>query len=218
MGRLSRRVPLALLCVIATGCARNAALDVQLELPPGTGIARVEFERFGASFNAPWTQSHDVALMPGSQQPTLFTILTDDPGPTVLVNVRFCQSTAACDRTPDGPSVRYELQSPFYLGHRTTWNYRLLCTPAAEATTTTTIDRCEIGGCVTVAPGTDMPVSFCRADGTHFCEPPTNAVVPDAGPTVVPHDTGLCQVMSFLDAGPSPDAGPIVDATIRGDQ
>lgn len=230
MRGFSRRLPLALLFAVATGCARNSAIDIALTLPAAStrGFAVVEFARGddatghgGDPFSAQWDDSTGVTLRttPTPATPTSFTVLTEDVSRPLRIRVRFCRYDGCRnpvtndDEGMDVPSLRYELETPFYRGQRTSWWHVIRCTPTAAATTTDAIGRCEIAGCVNVAPTTTPnpppPVRYCRDDGTHFCQAPTGNPAPDA--SRIATDAGMCGATEG-DAGPTSDTGPISDS------
>ena len=61
-----------------------------------------------------------------------------------------------------------DLVRPFYDGQRTRWRVAVAGVPVTSPFVSGPIlvDKCEIEGCVDAVE----PTSYCRTDGTHFCE------------------------------------------------
>jgi len=212
---VDRGLVIVLILAIGSGCARNADLELTLTLPQqpaGTPamFAYVQFERPPVAFDSEWAGTTDVdgtrlgtAAAPAVVQ---LSVLTEDVAAPLRMKVRFCSSPRCESAGPTTPTLWYELEQPFHRGARTYWSRVIDAIPApGHPCAPETIDRCAIRGCVTVFPPTD-PVSFCRLDGTHFCDPPVGGMGPDAGRSV---DGAMCGASDGggRDGGPHDAAG-----------
>lgn len=180
-----RRMLATTLVLLAVGCARNAVLEAKLVLPalpisePAT-YAYVQFERPPVGFGSTWAGSTDfdgVQLTEGAPTMRQFSVVTERVDGPLLVKIRFC-STPRCETAEPRRELWYEIDRPFYAGRRTRWRRIIADIPAAAPSAAEHVDRCQVG-CVDVYPVTD-PVSFCRADGTNFCEAPGGGGAADA--------------------------------------
>jgi hypothetical protein len=160
--------------LLAFGCARNAVLEVDVDLPPGPAgrYAVVQFENQDAEFSSSWgrTDAWPGAALTAERQTVVYSVVTESFDAHVRIKVNFC-TTADCsalDDAPDRvPAVWYELDHPFYRGRHTRWHVSIPTAPIDPPDEPITVERCAIAGCIS-AP--DSTQSFCRFDGTHFCE------------------------------------------------
>lgn len=170
-------VVLALTLATAAGCAENAILEVELDVPaqPSTEpplYAFVQIRDEGWRFEEGWAAAardwEGVALGPDRQVLDYSAIAGEDALPSLHVKVRFCLDPA-CSRHDEemDPALWYRLETPFYSSKRTYWRASVPSIPVDVPTAPRVVDRCEIGGCFDVPPDT---TSYCRSDGTHFCE------------------------------------------------
>ena len=203
---------IALFAVLATSCARNAGIEIELIVPPapaGTHLfAYVQFERPPLDFDSQWPDTTDVAGMPlGSvAQPLHFSVLTESFDAPLLIKVRFCE-TERCRGSAPAPELWFQLEHPFYRAQRTSWTHVITEIPTVNGVScgqAASIGRCEIQGCVSVSSQADR-LNFCRLDGTHFCEVPTDGVGPDSGPPFDACAPG--RDAGSRDAGNTRDAG-----------
>jgi hypothetical protein len=157
-----------------TGCVQNAALELELTLPPGPTAgapvyALIQPRRSTDPFEDEWRASDDpeaLELAPG--EPTLdhISVLSQDDTIDLHLKVRFC-STPTCSVIEDdgAPESRFSLEHPFYIGKRTFWSASIDAIPTMTGAVTE-VDKCVIRGCIEGILG-----SYCR-DGTdrHVCE------------------------------------------------
>lgn len=185
---MTRRVLLAF-AILASGCARNAILELELDLPlqpsgsaPLYAVVQVQSQ---GSFDQVWDDvplqgqplstictrpdppipCHDRMLDPACSE--VISIVAGDGAITepLSIRVRFC-SDPTCSGPGDStaPEQRIEIERAFYVGHYTQARVCFDEVPAATDPEPEIIDRCE----VRCREGTSM--LQCRLDGTHFCE------------------------------------------------
>lgn len=167
-----RRAAAAALALLVAGCADNAILEVDLELPAtSASTPRYAFvQSLSAStidFGGAWagadaTEGFLLTSAPSTQHVSFVTD-GDAIGRPLGIRVRFC-TDRVCGALADvdAPEARYVVDRAFYRGQRT----RLTLSPVPEtAPTTTEIGKCEVRGCSNGAAAT-----YCFADGRHFCE------------------------------------------------
>lgn len=183
-----RRAGLALFLIASCGCARNAILEVDVELPAARGeanFARVELnvDELGETpFDVEWGAPplEPVALGAG---PSLLdaSVVAEGYAGDVLARVRFCKSPTCDDlTTPRDPQaeVRFRVERPLYVGNRTGVALRIPevpatpsmpprdceMVPAGQPTWACVIERCDVRGCQS-----GDGLSFCVGD-LHACE------------------------------------------------
>lgn len=157
-----------LLCV---GCARNAALEVELTVParPAGGpdlyvVTMVLTGDFDFSSVAIDPEYPGTALSDTARQ-LRYSVVTERPDGRLRMVVFFCESTTCRDQDPSTvPQVWFDFERGTYIGRRTRWSGEILAVPTAPPTGATCIDRCEIEGCI------EGLGSFCREDGSHYCQ------------------------------------------------
>lgn len=150
--------PAALLAssmVILLGCADNALLDVEIDLPPAADVVAVVEARPASSydFDATWapTDAYPAARFPLDAAATSLaavSILAETPTQNVLLQVRFCNH-GVCDDA--SPTLCYSLDRPFHQGRRSRYRDMVTTIPSAVpvggvcSLPPRLIDRCEIG-------------------------------------------------------------------------
>ena len=163
-----------LIVLFALGCARNAVLELEIDLPPGptSRYAVVQFENQDSEFTASWGRTGSWAGTPltASRQTVRYSVVTEAVQNRVRIKVNFC-TTADCsaiDDAPDRvPALWYELERAFYRGRETHWLLTVMAPPIDPPAAAIEVTRCEIAGCISAPPSTG---NYCRFDGTHFCE------------------------------------------------
>ncbi|MEZ4340766.1 MAG: hypothetical protein R3B82_29440 [Sandaracinaceae bacterium] len=187
-----RRALTALVALLAVGCARNAIFELELELPqqpagvaPLYAVLQVANDR---AFAADWSsveRLEGLALTPTCSRPLVppdcqvreltpdcsrvVSIVGDEadaPDP-LRVRLRFCEDpscTAARDAT--APEARVEFERALYPGHFTQGRVCVDTVPTTPSPVPTIVDRCD------VRCRDGEAATYCRADGTHFCEDP----------------------------------------------
>ncbi len=180
---------LSAIAALASGCTRDAVLELELDLPaqPSGGAMRyavVQVQSDG-SFDGTW------ADVPLSGQPLAASCTRPEPtipcddrmlDPTcsevisvvagqdaiaqpLSVRVRFCSDpTCSAPEDATAPERRVVIERAFYLGHYTQARVCIDDVPAMTDTDPQIIPRCE----VRCREGSSM--LQCRLDGTHFCE------------------------------------------------
>ena len=171
MTRMSLVLSLGL--TLLAGCASDGVLELTIDLPLSPGAERVfAFTQARDATNNPILDEwRDDADLDGVE---LGTARTEDhislrsarDGIDVHVKVSFC-STARCSALPDAnaPQLLYTLHTPIYVGQRTSYTQHIPSAPTTRDPTVTQVDKCDIAGCV----GGELR-TYCRPDGTHFCE------------------------------------------------
>ena len=173
-GSMAPRILACLLVLLSLGCARNAVLELEVDLPPGpTGrFAVLQFENQDSEFLAAWGGSDAWPGTPltAERQTVRYSIVSEAVATRVRVKVNFC-TTADCsalDDAPDRvPALWYEIERAFYVGRQTEWLLSIPTVPIDPPDAPVTVERCQIGGCISAPPTTG---SYCRFDGTHYCE------------------------------------------------
>lgn len=170
--RCSFAAPLALSLVIS-GCARNAAFEIELTVParPATGpdlYAVAVFMTGDFDFESVAIDPvHSGTALDAAPQQLRYSVLTERPDGRVRMVVFFCESTTCRGEDPSAiPQSWFEFERAAYVGERTRWTGTITSLPTGRPTAADCIDRCEIEGCI----GGDG--SFCRIDGTHYCQAP----------------------------------------------
>ena len=180
-GDAVRRVLIAMLAALASACAENAVLEVQVMLPAAP--AGVTAPVYGVlEVRRASTHPHDVVWAEGDPDGVELgpervliqrSVIGREEDVDLHVKVRFCASPA-CNAIGDdtAPELRYVLEHPFYIGRRTAW---ATCIEAVPATTADpdVVDLCEIHGCIEGAGSSN----FCDGD-QHFCETGAEDVAP----------------------------------------
>jgi len=169
-----RRALLAALALSGLSCAENGILELEVRLPAGAS-AEAEYAVISmrsaaeSSFDVAWASGElDGFLLEGSSRTEQISVVAQpgDFGSDLLVRARFC-STPRCDGLGDDTAGERRLivEEPFYSLKRTRAEWVI---PAVEDTVNETADvveRCQVMGC-----REGVTVSYCRSDGTHFCE------------------------------------------------
>jgi len=164
------------------GCADNAVLELELELPAaadGRGHAYVETLSTegldGADFDGPWegrAVEQGFALGSSRSMQDVSVVASGASLERALgVRVRFC-SDARCEASADSTErreARWVFERAFYRGRRMTYRLVVPAIPAVPSGAPVEVGRCQVGhGC---APGTSLDdPDFCRPDGRHLCE------------------------------------------------
>jgi hypothetical protein len=166
-----------LLPLAGGACVQNAAFELHLDLPatPEGGPVHALTQVRIADENpfdplVDWEGDDPEPLLLGPERTEEHvSVLAGRDDVNLHVKVRFCESER-CDAIADAMAGEawFRILHPFYVGHRTEWTGRIETVPTMRPAldTETEIDACDIRGCV---KGGDTP-SYCRLDGTHFCE------------------------------------------------
>lgn len=169
-----RNALLALLALVGLSCAENGILELTVRLP-ASAAADAEYAVISmrsaseTGFDVAWAAGElDGFLLEGSSRTEEISVVAqpENFGADLLVRAQFC-STPRCDGLGDDTAGERRLivEEPFYSLQRTRTEWVI---PMVEDTVNETpdvIDRCSVMGC---RPG--VTVSYCRSDGTHFCE------------------------------------------------
>lgn len=161
----------------SAGCARNAILEVEVELPPSPEERYALFQiRHELDFALSWGGEPRPGhrLEASGTNLARISVESEDESLDLHVKVRYCEDAGcgapADDESTGAPASWFVVEQPFYVGHRTFWRERIEAVPPrlepGERPDVVVIDRCRIEGCTGGTPST-----FCRLDGTHRCEP-----------------------------------------------
>lgn len=170
--RFCQRLAIACLGLAAlSGCARNAVLEVELDLPPGPTdrFAVVQFET-ADGFDSTWLAQYPGTPLGSGRQTVEYSLITESPNERLRVKVNFCTTpdcTGLDDTFDRAPAVWYELERSFYIGERTRWVVTIDTLPIDPPSAPMSVGRCQIQGCI---EATGTTTTFCRLDGTHYCE------------------------------------------------
>ena len=204
------RGPLVLMFLLV-GCAPNAVLELEFGLPQDAPEsdssyvlvqARAE-DRF-LPFASEWEPVHLGQGVPASDGVERVSLTSSTEVSGVRVKVRVCEAPDCSDSISamisDSREFHFELEHPFFLGHRTSWRFdfnedMLLtglgtnpCRAQAEDSTLGQLDPCNPANGSEMVPGEPLVVSrclirgcldtgqlntgYCLADdpGRHICE------------------------------------------------
>ncbi len=171
-----RRVLTACAALLLFGCAENAILEVDLQLPaqPTTGpalFAHVQARSADVvSFDETWagTDAIEGRELAEEASPLPFSVVAGGSAFTrkLGVRVRFCE-TPACTGLGDdyAPEMRYRIERAFYRGRRTRVTIAIASVPTAPPGEAEVIEKCDVEGCTS-----GSTLSYCFIDGRHFCE------------------------------------------------
>ena len=171
------RLHLALACLLSacgllSGCASDGVLELSLDLPANSSADRIygftQARDATTSILDEWNPTMDLdGVELGTTRTTdHISLRSASGGIDVNVKVTFC-STPRCTDLADAtaPQLLYTLERPVYVGRRTRYTIDIPTLPTTRDPRVMTVDKCDISGCV----GGELR-SYCRADGTHFCE------------------------------------------------
>lgn len=154
--------------LLASGCAQNAVLELQLELPPAPDasqqwFAQVQVRRAESSgFDATWMGDDLPGIELGAASSWACTsVESHDATLDLNVRVRFCKSPR-CDMLGDdtAPERRFHIEHPFYLGRHTYWSAVI-----DEVPECTTDADCALGRCIGNRCGCSTDADCCPASG-----------------------------------------------------
>ena len=140
----SRILLIALAALAMVGCAQNAILELQVELPAappddGTGkpwFAQIQVRRSSDHpFEIPWTGGDLTSVELGAApQWDCISVQSFDEAIDLNVRVRFCRSSNCLDIDDGRRRERwYEVEHPFYIGRRTYWRTSITEVPECES-------------------------------------------------------------------------------------
>jgi hypothetical protein len=168
---------LAVLAAASAGCAQNAFLELQVELPPAPDDgqtwyafvqARPAIDAFEFGVDSQGADAPSVQLT-DERQWTCLSVESADDDVDVRVTVRFC-NTEDCTGFGDQDRQRwYYVEDPFYIGHRTYTDLVIDEIPECDLTNTCGWGTCDAGVCQCTADA-DCP-------GGATCHPAGNCVL-----------------------------------------
>ncbi len=170
--------------LLLSGCAQNAVLELQVQVPPAPDpstprYALVQVRRADATgFGVAWTGDDPPGVALGQQAAWVCTsVESHDETVDLDVRVRFCGS-ATCDALGDdtAPELRYHIAHPFYIGRHTYWSAQIAAVPecmvdsdcpagvcvAARCSCTTDTDCCPGGDCSACGGSSGEPCATCE--------------------------------------------------------
>lgn len=184
---MTRRAWLAAFVLLA-GCAQNAVLELQVEIPPAASsadpvYAQVQVRRTDATgFDVSWTGDDPpgVALQQDASW-VCTSVDSHDASIDLDVRVRFCQSPS-CDALGDdtAPEVRYHLEHPFYIGRHTYWSAQIAAVPECTTDADCLLGTCVAGRCGCSTDADCCPEGDCSMCGGSHAPCPTCAGEPAA--------------------------------------
>jgi len=170
-----KRALVAAAVFVSSGCARNAFLELTIELPKDAdGRFAVTQVMAGApDFTIAWGTDDPIApikLDPNSPQSQRLSIEgdTDNESTPISVKVAFCkQADCLAPTDSSAPFAGLKIERAFYIGKRTSFAWKLDCIPGSTGCTaqpTTDVPKCGVAGC-----RAGVTSSYC-AGGKHYCE------------------------------------------------
>lgn len=172
-----RRAVILVLALV--GCADNAILEVELDLPAANGETRfavVQGRSGDVDFAAAWAGGGAVEGLELSNETVVVGIEADDGDEVeapLAIRVRYC-TDPACAGPQDGEAqeIQVTVERAFYEGEYTLLPADALplpevmdCTTGGCAAVSVMVDKCRIEGC-----RAGMTTNWCNSDGLHFCE------------------------------------------------
>jgi hypothetical protein len=168
------RSALVALALLSCGCARNAFLELTIQLPPDATRRFAVTQVMGSDtpFDIAWATDDPIApiqLDVAGQLTQRISIEGDEDNETkpILVKVTFCKQ-ADCLHPDDAkaPFAGIKIERAFYIGKRTSYPWNLECVPEGTCMTPKVKDvaKCSVAGC---RAGTTTNYCF---GGKHFCE------------------------------------------------
>lgn len=164
------------LALLASACAENAVLELQVQLPAapsgGPWYAQTQVRRAaGNGFDAVWMGSDPRTTELGpTPQWDCVSVQSGDETIDLNVRVRFCHEDDCLGFGDDtAPERRFTIERPFYIGRRTYWSTTILSVPQCTADTDCAVGRCIDGQCGCAldadccAGGCDCPTPPCYA-------------------------------------------------------
>ena len=173
---MTTRLPIAvaLTCLLSSGCAQNAILEVTVDMPaadPSRTYLVVRALSGEADFSNDWQQSQIAGIPLNTTEANIVEIGIEGSGDDLLrvlnVKLRFCVHPE-CQAVPDdgdSPEVWLTFERAFYQGEYTGYQLSLMPPPTTAPSTPTIVGKCEIFGCVEGS----SPTGYC-ADDVHHCE------------------------------------------------
>ena len=163
------------------GCAENAILELQVELPAappddGTGrpwFAQVQVRDSSQALALPWSSRRDLEPLELGSAPRwdCSSIQSFDEGIDLHLRVRFCRSPDGLEAPGDARMERwYRLDHPFYIGRRTYWQTRIHEVPECMSDGDCANDP-EIGPVGVCTDGVCGCVVSDECPGSMTCEP-----------------------------------------------
>jgi hypothetical protein len=169
--------------LLASGCARNAFLELRIELP-GNAFkeprqAVVQVVSGDVPFEQEWAGGDAIPSVPLGASPSSTSVSiegdADNEQKPIRVKVKFCRG-ALCELLNDdvAPQAWLHLDRAFYVGERTSYTWKIPCIPnvkgqtdpppACDAPPRTTVPKCKVAGC-----RSGVTSEYCSG-GRHFCE------------------------------------------------
>lgn len=176
---MSARLWWVALALLASACAENAVLELQVELPPAPPgerrYAQVQARRAaGNGFDAVWMGSDPRTVELGSApQWDCISVITSDDTVDLNVRVRFCRERDCLGFGDDtAPELRFFLEHPFYIGRRTYWSARIPSVPECSTDADCAAGRCIGGQCGCATDQDCCPAGGCRCpdEGCFTCQ------------------------------------------------
>ncbi|HBQ11000.1 MAG TPA: hypothetical protein DEF51_07410 [Myxococcales bacterium] len=163
------------------GCAQNAIMELQIELPPAPAGSSETFAYIqvatpagGFDFDVEWGDTGFSFPLTATRQWACVSVVSGDPTVDVNARIRYC-SDPECLDVADGnaPESRVAIESPLYIGRRTFVTVGVpqvpecalaadcggfgacesgRCVCASDADCTATNTECRAGGCAEIVP------------------------------------------------------------------
>lgn len=177
-----------LLSLLSLSCARNAFLELTIELPPnvwktaiGERYAVIRVATVNTPFDQEWQGDNPIPSVKTTDSTTIARVSveadSDSETKPVRVKVRFCKTESCSDLNDDfAPEAWLQIERAFYIGQRTNLKWTLPCMPNVPGRTPdmpacsvphrqpVQKGKCEVGGC-----RTGTTTNHCVGD-VHFCE------------------------------------------------
>jgi hypothetical protein len=173
------RITAASIVLALVGCADNAILEVELDLPAAnadTRYAVVQGRSGEVDFDATWAGGGVIDGLELSNETMLVGIEADDGGEIdapLALRIRYCIDPACGDaRDGEAQEIQVTVERAFYEGEYTLLRAEALplpdvidCTTGGCAPERVMVEKCRIEGC-----RAGMTINWCNSDGLHFCE------------------------------------------------
>lgn len=169
--------------LLSSGCARNAFLELQIDLPKNEFAeqrqAVVQVVSGEVPFEQEWAGGDPIPPVLLGASPTSTKVSIEGDADTeqkpIRVKVKFCKG-AQCELLNDdvAPQVWLQIDRAFYVGQRTGYTWKIACIPnvkgqtdpppVCDAPQQTTVPKCKVAGC-----RSGVTSEYCSG-GKHFCE------------------------------------------------
>jgi hypothetical protein len=178
------RVLVAAALFASSGCARNAFLELTIQLPKNHDTMNKRYAvtqvMAGPDFKVQWADDNAIAAVlldannPSTQKLSIEGN-SDNESQKLGVKITFCKDPNCLALGDEkAPTTGLEIERAFYIGKRTNFTWTIDCIPPGDGVAPVTgctpelpkvVEKCKVGGCVGGPPTSN----YCIG-GKHRCE------------------------------------------------